>query len=107
MDALDIGRMVLALIFVIGLIGGFGWVGRRLGWLSLFRTPESRLEVLDTLTLDPRTRLVLTRVDAEEYLALISPTGTSLTGPLKPGDVEKALHPVGPATVHSLDRAAS
>ena len=66
-------RFAIALVLVVALIAGFGWVARRLGWGSRFvaRAGERRLAVLEVLPLDGKRRLVLLRRDATEHLVLL------------------------------------
>ena len=67
-------RFILALIFVLALIGVFGLLARRMG--LGFPTPGKkgkgrRLSVIEVMTIDPKRRLVLCRRDESEHLILI------------------------------------
>lgn len=78
MTSLDIVKAVLALLFVLGLIGGLAWGLRRAGALpGLARAraggKNRRLELSETLPLDGRYRLVLIRRDTREHLLLLGP----------------------------------
>ncbi len=68
-------RFILALLFVLGLIGGLAYAIRRLGLVNRFMgTPTGaarRLRVLESLALDARRRLVLVQHDEAEHLILI------------------------------------
>jgi flagellar protein FliO/FliZ len=70
-------RFLLALIFVLGLIGLLTWLVRRFG-LAGRLTPsggrQRRLEVVEVLALDGKHRLVLLRRDSVEHLVLIGAT---------------------------------
>ncbi|MBL4721316.1 MAG: flagellar biosynthetic protein FliO, partial [Alphaproteobacteria bacterium] len=66
MDFGDYFQFVLALIFVLGLIGGLTLLVRRfgLGGIALRKGAENRrLQVVDVTALDARRRLVLVRRD--------------------------------------------
>ena len=71
----DIVRAVFALAVTLGLMGLCVFALRRYGpdVVRRFQTvrPERRLQVIETLTLDPARRLVLVRIDAEERLILL------------------------------------
>lgn len=77
MGFLDFLRAVLALSVTLGLIGLAAWAVRRhapglLARLQGASGPRRRrLEVLETLMLDPARRLVIVRVDDEERLLLL------------------------------------
>ncbi len=80
MGALDIFNSVLALLFVLGLIGALAWLVRRAGLLpgiagAMGRTSPARLGVRETISIDPRHRLVLVARDDVEHLLLIGPSG--------------------------------
>ncbi len=68
-------RFVLALLFVLGLIGGLAYAIRRLGLFDRFMGSPAgaarRLRVLESLALDARRRLVLVQHDEAEHLILI------------------------------------
>ncbi len=74
MDQVDIGRFILSFAFVVGLVFVAAWVTRKLGIEGRFKktSAESRLQVIDSLMIDPRRRLVLIRRDAREHLLLLS-----------------------------------
>ena len=69
----DYLRFVAALIAVLGLIGLFAWIARRfrLGGLAGSAVASGRLEVIETLPVDGRQRLVLIRRDDREHLLLL------------------------------------
>ena len=69
----DYLRFVAALIAVLGLIGLFAWIARRfrLGGLAGSTFASGRLEVIETLPVDGRQRLVLIRRDDREHLLLL------------------------------------
>ena len=67
-------RFLLALVFVLGLIGGAALLARRLfvGTRFLPKSGKaSRLSVEEVLSLDARRRLLLIRRDRQEHLILL------------------------------------
>ena len=73
-------RFVLALLFVLGLIGLLAFVLRRFGLGGVRISPavrgtarntERRLSVVEVATVDTRHRLVLVRRDSVEHLVLL------------------------------------
>ncbi len=69
-------RFVLALIFVIGLIGLFALLLRRYGpgmtgMVPRRRGQERRLQIVEVATIDARRRLVLVKRDECEHLILL------------------------------------
>lgn len=82
MDPADYAQFVLALIFVLGLIGFAALMLRRFGPGALTmprnRTGTRRLAIIETLPVDPRRRLLLVRRDGVEHLLLLGPNGDRL-----------------------------
>ncbi|MBT3532640.1 MAG: FliO/MopB family protein [Rhodospirillaceae bacterium] len=71
-------RFLLALLVVLGLIGGFAWIARRTGVGGIQtgkRGRSDRLEVVEALSIDARRRLVIVRRDDREHLLLLGPDG--------------------------------
>ncbi len=67
-------RFLLALLVVLGLIGGFAWIARRTGMGGIQtgkRGRSERLEVVEALNVDARRRLVIVRRDDKEHLLLL------------------------------------
>ena len=74
MDFLDFLRFVAALLFVLGLIGGFAWAVRHFKLAERFAnlSPHNRrLKVIETLAIDPRRRLLIVRRDDVEHLIVL------------------------------------
>ncbi|SDQ75407.1 flagellar biosynthetic protein FliO [Brevundimonas sp. 374] len=88
MNFLDLARAVFGLAFTLGLIGIAAWAARRYAPQILARLNaergERRLQVVETLVLDPARRLVLVRVDEEERLILLG-EGRELIEPRQQG----------------------
>lgn len=70
-------RFLLALAFVVALIGACAWVARRLGLGGRLVTGggKRRLAILEVLPIDGKRRLVLFRRDAVEHLILLGVQG--------------------------------
>lgn len=67
-------RFVLALIFVISLIGLAAWLIRRFGTTGRFMAKtkqHSRLGIVEMAVIDAKRRLVLVRRDDHEHLLLL------------------------------------
>jgi len=80
-------RFVLALLFVLGLIGLLAYLLRRFGiggvrvspaFRGKARNSEKRLAVVEVVTVDMRHRLVLLRRDNTEHLVLLGSAGDLL-----------------------------
>lgn len=80
-------RFLLALLFVLGLIGLLAFVLRRFGmgavrispaFRSKGRGAERRLAVVEVASVDARRRLVLVRRDDTEHLILLGQTSDLL-----------------------------
>jgi flagellar protein FliO/FliZ len=73
-------RFLIALIFVVAMIGALAWVVRRFGWANRFVAPagKKRLSVLEVLPIDGKRRLVLLRRDSAEHLVLLGIAGDIL-----------------------------
>ncbi len=77
MDIFDVTRYVGALLATLALMGGAFVLARR--FLPNLATPlrpaERRLQLVESLNLDPRRRLVLVRCDEREHLLLLGAAG--------------------------------
>jgi flagellar protein FliO/FliZ len=76
MGFLDFLRAILALSVTLGLIGLAAWALRRYapGLMARLQSRsgrQRRLEVVETLVLDPSRRLLLVRVGGEDRLLLL------------------------------------
>lgn len=75
-------RFVLALVFVLALIGLLAWLARRMGFgipVQGFRQQKSRrLGMVEVMALDGRRRLVLLRRDGVEHLVILGPAGETV-----------------------------
>jgi flagellar protein FliO/FliZ len=88
MNFLELARAVFGLAFTLGLIGLAAYAARRYAPQLLARLNaergERRMQVVETLVLDPARRLVLVRIDDEERLILLG-EGRELIEPRQPG----------------------
>ena len=86
MDWMGLLRAVFALAIVLGLILTLAWILRRYAPQLMARLQatrgQKRLQVVETLVLDPARRLVLVRLDNEERLILLG-DGRELIEPAK------------------------
>jgi len=106
MNFLDLARAIFGLVFVLGLIGVVAWAARRYAPQLLARLSaergERRMQVVETLVLDPARRMILVRIDGEERLLLlgegrelIEPRGQDLTQP-PPAPTAATARPASP-----------
>lgn len=79
MDVIDFGRYFGALLLVIGLVGFAAYGARRFNLPGLIKpAAKRRLEIVETLGVSPRQKLVLVRRDGIEHLIAFSDGGASL-----------------------------
>jgi flagellar protein FliO/FliZ len=67
-------RFLLALVFVLALIGLAAWLARRFGLAGAVPMPRGRrrrLGIVESVALDGKRRLVLVRRDTTEHLLLL------------------------------------
>jgi len=78
MDAGNYFKFILALVFVLGLIGLLATVVRRLGFgvpqTPFKRAEDKRLGLVEVMPLDAKRRLVLIRRDDVEHLIIMGAT---------------------------------
>lgn len=100
-------RAVFALAFVLGLIMALAYVLKRyapqfMARLQAKRGQQKRMEVVETLVLDPSRRLVLVKLDDEERLILLG-EGHEL---IEPRPKHADIKPTEPKPVEVLPVAA-
>jgi flagellar protein FliO/FliZ len=73
MELSEILRFAAALVFVIGLIVACAWAAKRFGLVPSGRqtSMNKRLAVTETLTIDPKRKLVIVRHDDREHVLLL------------------------------------
>lgn len=77
----QIVRLLIALGIVIAMMGGLAWVVRKLGLatpVSIKSDDKRRLEIVESLPMDARRRLVIIRCDGREHLVILSATGETV-----------------------------
>ncbi len=77
MDALLFVRALVALVFVLSLIGGLAWLARRFGLMQQMQ-PGRQLKVLESCGIDARTKLILFRVGEKHHAALVGANGCQI-----------------------------
>ena len=94
-------RFLLALVFVLALIGLAAWLARRFGLagaMPVQRGRQRRLTMVDTLAVDGKRRLVLVRRDDVEHLILLG-TGPEVvveSGIAPPSDPQASAYSGAP-----------
>ena len=106
-EAVNYIKFVLALVFVLGLIGGFAILAKRAGLGNrgpIVRGKSNRLSIIESMSLDPKRRVVLIRRDDAEHLVLLGvqneqiiETGLAVTGALE------EVTPTKPSFIKALD----
>ena len=78
LEAIHYLKFLLALLFVLGLIGGFAIIAKRAGLGNrgpIIRGKSKRLSIIETMALDPKRRVILVQCDDSEFLLLIGANG--------------------------------
>ena len=73
-DSVSYMKFIFALIFVLGLIGGFALLAKKFGMGNrgpMRRGKGSRLSIIESMALDAKRRVVLIRRDDKEHLLLL------------------------------------
>jgi flagellar protein FliO/FliZ len=97
MDAgVDLLRVCLALIFVIGLLALSSFLIRKYGHLLGLPTAPNmgrnrRLQLIEILNIDPRTKLALVRRDGQEHLLLIGQSSSEVVERNLPAQLTEKL----------------
>ena len=74
LETINYFKFVLALLFVLGLIGGFAIIAKRAGLGNrgpVVRGKSKRLSIIETMALDQKRRVVLIQFDNSEHLLLL------------------------------------
>lgn len=93
----DFFRLILALLLVLGMMGGLSFALRKLGLAQSIKIQSGgkpRLSITESLPLDARRRVVLIRRDNVEHLVILNANGETL---LESGIVTQ---PVDSSTIH-------
>jgi len=79
MEFIDVFRYFGALLLVLAMVGGAGLLARRFGVPGVTKAQGiKRLQVVETLLVGPRQRLIIFRRDDVEHLVLSGPEGASV-----------------------------
>jgi flagellar protein FliO/FliZ len=79
MEFIDVFRYFGALLLVLAMVGGAGLLARRFGVPGVTSAQNiKRLQVVETLMVGPRQRLIIFRRDDVEHLVLSGPEGASV-----------------------------
>ena len=79
MEFIDVFRYFGALLLVLAMVGGAGLLARRFGVPGVTKAQcIKRLQVVETLLVGPRQRLIIFRRDNVEHLVLSGPEGASV-----------------------------
>ena len=73
-EAVSYLKFLLALLFVLGLIGGLGIIAKRVGLGNrgpIVKGKSKRLSIVETMALDPKRRVVLIQCDNSQHLLLL------------------------------------
>ena len=109
-------RFVVALAFVLALIGVGAWAIKRFALergLTTGRRSARRLQLVETMSIDARRKLVLLRRDGIEHLLLLGPNQELLVegGIARSADtvtsLDAATRPAGPSDTARLVPVAS
>jgi flagellar protein FliO/FliZ len=103
MDMYGYAKFVIALIFVLGLIGLLATVARRLGLglpqTQVRRGQQKRLSMVEVAALDAKRRLVLVRRDDVEHLIILGHNGETV---VETGITPPVASPATPAFTEVL-----
>lgn len=81
-DLPDLARMMLALAFVLGLMGSLTYLLKKLGVSANLVAPRNskdrRLRIIESLPLDARRRLVILQCDEIQYLVILNANGETV-----------------------------
>lgn len=79
MSGEDMLRLVLALVFVLALMGGLSIVLKRLGFQgSGVASSKRRLKIVESLGIDSRRRLMIVQCDDRQHLVICGPEGETV-----------------------------
>ncbi len=102
-------KFVFALLFVLGLIGGFAIIAKRAGLGNrgpIVRGKSKRLSIVETMSLDPKRRVVLIRRDDAEFLVLLGTNGEQIIeSGLETEIVEPPAKDTRPTFIRALEQS--
>ncbi len=92
METNEILRFLMAIIFVISLMGGLWLILKKLGMnggFSLQQGKKRRLKIVEILPLDVKHKAVLLRRDDKDHLVILGPNGETVVEHSIPVQEEK------------------
>lgn len=79
MEFIDLLRYFGALLLVLAMVGGAGLLARRFGVPGVTKAAGvKRLQIVETLMVGPRQRLIILRRDDIEHVVLSGPEGATV-----------------------------
>jgi flagellar protein FliO/FliZ len=87
---IDLLQHLLSFLLVIGLMLGLLWALKRLQGGALMQRKHQRLQVLETLSLGPRQKLALVRVDGQQMLVGVTAGQINALGPWQAVPVDQS-----------------
>ena len=80
MDAENYLRFVLAMVFVLSLMGGLWLILKKLGLAGpvVQVAGKRRLKIIESLSIDTRRRAVILQRDNIQHLVILGPTGETV-----------------------------
>lgn len=93
MTLLDVSRIIFSLIAVIGLIGVFAILAKRLSVVqaNFANRQQKRLQLMETLSIDPKRKLAIIRCDGQQHLIMFGAQGECVI------DAQILNHPAAPS----------
>ena len=79
-EGMPLLKMVLALVFVLGLMGGLALILRQLGLSGRISVPgqKSRLKIVESIPVDNRRRVAIIQRDDVQHLVIFGPNGETV-----------------------------
>jgi len=99
MEPVSFIRMLMALLFVLALMGGAIWVARHFGLVAGAkggRGSGRRLGIVEVLGLDARRKLLIVRRDDVEHMILLGASSETI--------IETGFHGPPPTDTASIDK---
>lgn len=81
METTEILRFILALIFVVSLMGALWLILKRIGvngGFTLQQGKKRRLRIVEILPIDARHKAILLRRDSTDHLVILGPNGETV-----------------------------
>lgn len=80
MEPISYLKFVVALVLVLGMMGGLALILRKVGLGNVGVVPagKRRLSIVEILPLDPRRKALILRRDDQEHLVILGPNGETV-----------------------------